>query len=349
MVRVLVIWSWLEPTYGQINMSYVQSTLDPIVTRAVAAGLYVQMEIVWNVPSNWPSWAGSPETMANWMRYGRMPTDFIANRYGNPSSPNYLQSLNSRAVIGFGIDEPHPDSYMATDVLPHLESQQRTWIGWFRQYAPQWIGVVSEPYGSSTPIYNDSCAAENGRQQDNTNASESAYDTVGGNVILDLHDYYEGSTNAVLNDDGRSYYGDPSDFNQGGRQVHTADSTPSRYPSPFTGFQDRASLETQLKGYICPYAQYARAYDGGKGIPLMIGEFGWHVGSSTTTLQAGSGYDNYIADQGAAWDTASPVIEEEWNYSHNQANGQDLFAAKPMINGTPEWQPFTLAWLSSSG
>jgi len=343
MVRVLVVWSKLEPTQGTVDMSYVTGTLDPMVQRAVAAHLYVQMDMVFNASVDWPAWAGTLQ-MSNFLTYGQMPTQFIAGRYGNPISPEF-----TLAAFGFGIDEPPVDNSHATNMWPNLESQERTFISWFRAYAPNWIGVVSGPYGAGAPVFNEPCAAENGLQWKATNASETAYDSVGSNVILDVHDYSEGATTATNNYDGRDYYGEPPSGAtiQGSKMAKVNYSVPSQYPSPYGGSQNRTTLQSQLIGFMCPYVDYADNYDGGKGIPIMIGEMGWAIGPSTTSLQTGSGYNAYLADQEAAWNTASPVIEEAWNYSHNQANGQDPFAAAPDINGSNEWQPYISDWLNS--
>ena len=58
--------------------------------------------------------------------------------------------------------------------------------------APGWIGFVAYGYASATPIYDDSWQNANA-----ADASPTAYDSVGGNVVIDVHFYMAGRTNTT--------------------------------------------------------------------------------------------------------------------------------------------------------
>jgi hypothetical protein len=317
--RLVVFWDSLEPSQGVISSTYV-SELDQHIQWAQSAGIYTELDLHLNVGRD-PSWtSGQALELDKYTTYGQLATQYLANRYGNAASAHYTND-----VIGFGVNEPPPDT--TTDSIPSLEAAQREMISWFRAtgYAPEWIGFVAEAYAAATPIYNPTFQASTWH-----NADPHAYDTVGGNVILDIHDYGMGCNSnklvggmTVANCDGRQWNGMPYPDWQGGEMVSSG-----AYPPANT--TESQTLQ-QFYNYIAPYKNFSLQAN----IPLMIGEWGWQpsVDSNPTA---------YINDKMKAWSDAGAVIEMQWDYNVTQS--QDPWAARP--GGV--WQPITNTWMAAS-
>jgi hypothetical protein len=312
--RAVIHWDDFEPSQGQLSSAAI-ANLDTHIARAQAAGIYTLLELHLNVGRT-PSWTFSkPTEMERYATYGQYITQYLANRYGNPSSPKY-----TKAVIGFGLNEPPlEDSTIrnGNSSIPYLEGKQRQMISWFRAsgYAPDWIGFVAYGYASATPIYDDT------RQNPNAaDASPTAYDSVGGNVVIDVHDYNIGCTNTDASCDGRQYNGMIYPTYQGGPMQTTQETT---------SYSSSSLRQSQFAAFMKPYKNFSVQAN----IPLMLGEWGWVNGHSGETA--------YIADKAATWSDAGTVIQIDWNYDINTANSE--WAARP--NGT--WRPSVTALFGS--
>jgi hypothetical protein len=309
--RAVVVWDQFEPTKGLIDSTAI-ANLDLHVARAQAAGIYTLLELHLNVgriPSWVPSGMGETEAYAT---YGQTLTQYLAYRYGNPASPKY-----TKAVVGFGLNEPPiEDSTIrnGNSAIPWMESKQRTMISWMRApgFASKWIGFVAYAYASATPIYND--AKQNANAAD---ASPTAYDSVGGNVVIDVHDYMSGCTNTDPSCDGRQWNGNIYPTFQGGQMISTQGG----------GSYTSSSLyRSQQNAYLAAY----KTFTSQAGIPLMLGEWGWYDGAS--------GESQWIADKKAAWANAGTAIEIQWNYG--VATSQGVWVARPGMT----WRPSITAW-----
>ncbi len=294
--RAILLWDQFEPTKGSISAAYL-ANLDAHVARAAAAGIYTMFELHLNT-GNTPSWTHDRDgEMEQYAAYGATLTQALAARYGN-----------NEAVIGFGLNEPPLEDGTlrnGPNAIPYLEAKQRQMISWFRAAAPKWIGFVAYGYASQTPY-----------PASGTDADPNAFDAVGGNVVLDLHDYQIGCTTSDPNCDGRQYNGNIYPTFQGGTMLTTQ------------GRGNYVSSElrrSQQRAYVAPYKTFTAAAD----IPLMIGEWGWPEGSS--------GEVAWITDKKAAW--AGSALEIHWNYGTLAQHG--VWAAR--LNGV--WRPSVLAWL----
>jgi len=319
-VRTVCFWDAFEPTQGNISSGKI-TALDAQIANLQAAGMYTMLELHLNLgSSHWPTWAGTDYSIFGYLTYGQNVTQYLANRYGNPTSPQYTP-----AVIGFGLNEPPPDSRSSiSNTIPMMEADQSTMISWFRTYAPEWIGFVALGYAQATPTYDTYTSSGNTAA---TPASATAYNAVGGNVIYDLHDYGIGTTSGVANDDGRQWNGMPYNISNGGQAIGTGD--PSRPTFPFG--ETEALAISQMTAYVDPYKRFCKA----AGIPLMIGEWGWDSVNTT-------GYNAMITDKVAIWDDAGAAIQCQWDYNTNQT--QDSWAANP--SGT--FLPVTVTWAGLS-
>lgn len=355
-VRLVLFWNQLqstsctaEPTSGA-PAAYV-SAIDAQLAADQSAGIYTELDIHLNVgqdpacASTGLSGAAASDETNMFIQNGKTITQFLANRYGNPSSPEYTKD-----VVGFGLNEPPEDANAtSTNVNTVMEQDQSTMLTWIRGtngtggYAPQWIGFVAEAWANWTPIYNANPGQTN--QCGNcANANPTAYNAVGGNVILDFHDYIMGCNNVWETEhpslptsscDGRAYSGGPDNAANGGSLVGSGD---SNYPTyPISG-ETEATAQDQLANYIYPYTLFTKQAN----IPLMIGEFGWDATVNTT------GATNYINDLKLSWSSASPAIEMEWDYDVTQS--QDGWAANPGSGATGAnsdgWQTFTDAFMA---
>ena len=313
--RAVLHWDDLEPSQGVISSTDI-GNLDVHVQRAAAAGIYTLLELHLNTGDT-PSWtAGAGTEVERYSRYGQYVTQFLANRYGNPSSPHY-----TKAVIGFGLNEPPLDDSTIRNgntSIPYLEGKQRQMISWMRApgHAPSWIGFVAYGYATQTPIYDD--ARMNPSAVD---ASPTAYDSVGGNVVIDVHDYAVKCNNTDPNCDGRQWNGTMYPSYQGGPLIQTADST-------FTSYTSTTTARGQQVAFLKPYKTFSTQ----AGIPLMLGEWGWPAGAS--------GEVAYINDKMAAWADMAPAIEIQWNY--DAAANSTIWASRP--GGV--WRPSVSTWLA---
>jgi len=345
--RLAVFWDDLQSTdCSDLSLSgqtYV-SDIDEQLAWAQKAKIYTELDLHL-LAGRAPRCAKGPSELDKYMNSGRWITQYLANRYGNTSSAHYTKD-----VIGFGLNEPPPDNTNAPNVNTILESDQSTMLRWIRGprgaggSAPQWIGFVAYGYASSTPIYN-----ANPRQTNQcrfcANANPHAYDAIGGNVILDLHEYMMGCSNAWKSStklpasscDGREYNGSEYTVANGGWQVNTGDSRNPAYP--IRG-ESEATAQTQLGNFLYPYDVFSREAD----IPLMIGEFGWEGATNTT------GGLNLIHDYMTSWRPAAPVIEMEWEYNVDQF--RDPWAVDPGSSARGAdpngWLDFTNAFMTRS-
>ena len=305
------MWDQFEPTKGLVSSSAI-ANLDLHVARAQAAGIYTLLELhlnVGRVPGWVPSGMGETEAYAT---YGQTLTQYLAYRYGNPASPKY-----TKAVVGFGLNEPPiEDSTIrnGNSAIPWMESKQRTMISWMRApgFAAKWIGFVAYAYASATPIHND--AKQNANAAD---ASPTAYDSVGGNVVIDVHDYMSGCTNTDPGCDGRQWNGNIYPTWQGGQMISTQGGG---------NYASSSLYRSQQNAYLAAYKTFTTQ----AGIPLMLGEWGWHDGTSGET--------QWIADKKAAWANAGTAIEIQWNYGNSLTQG--VWVARPNMT----WRPSITAW-----
>lgn len=175
-------------------------------------------------------------------------------------------------------------------------------ISWMRAYAPEWIGFVAYGYASATPIYDRT--RENPSAVD---ASPTAYDSVGGNVIVDLHDYFMRSTSTDPDADGRLWNGMIYPRYQGGTRVGV---------DPATSYMSTSLTASQHAAYVRPCKTFTEKAD----LPPMIGEWG----------SAGApGETAWISDAQAVWADAGAAIEIEWNYDVSTNTSVSPWAARP--------------------
>jgi len=308
--RTVLVWDEFEPTQGVISAAGI-ANLDLHIARTQAAGMYTLLELHLNV-ERVPSWTSdvTGETEA-YAAHGQTLTRYLADRYGNPASPQY-----TKAVIGFGLNEPPLESAIRNGdgAIPWIEDKQRQMISWMRSAAPDWIGFVAYGYASATPIHDD--AKQNVEAID---ASATAYDAVGGNVVIDVHDYMSGCTNTDPNCDGRQWNGNIYPTFQGGSMISTAGAA---------DYASSALRQSQQAAYLKPYKTFSTQAQ----IPLMLGEWGWPAGPT--------GESEWIADKKAAWTDAGTVIQIHWNYG--VLSHQGIWVARP--EGV--WRPSVTDWMS---
>lgn len=317
--RVVVFWDDLEPTQGTVNQATINN-LDTHIARAQAAGLYTEIELHLNV-GRYPAWTSAHASeIEKYAHFGQNVTQYIANRYGNPSSPKF-----TKAVIGFGLNEPPLDDAAirnGNSSVPYLESIQRTMISWFRApgYAPDWIGFVAYGYAAATPTYDRTFQNPNA-----VNADPRAYESVGGNVVIDFHDYFVGITGPTAGDpnaQARQWNGMIFPTYQGG-PMQVPDS------SPAPNYVSTSVARSQLDRYFAPYINFSTTAN----IPLMVGEWGW--------VPSANGFDAWIQDHMNVWDNAPTVIQMCWDYNVTTDTNNDPWAARP--GGV--WRPQVLTWL----
>lgn len=303
-VRVAIQWKWIEPTQGVFDPT-MRSQLDTLVTRLQTAGLYAMLELHLNIGAV-PSWTTGVDETAKYNNGGEYITKQLALRYGA-----------NKVVMGFSLNEI--PAYQATliygnSAIPYLEQVQRTMITWFRTHAPNWIGFVTLGYSNQTP-YPDS---------PRTAANPNAYDSVGGNVVMDVHFYTAGVNSTDPNYDGRQPNGMIYPTYQGGQAYWMI----SDYPLTYV---DTATHRSQMLAFLTDYVTFCTAAN----IPLCIGEIGWP-------------YNNTGGE--AAWWAAvmtilaavDPAMVAQWIYSSN-VPPQEYWPAKP--GGV--WNPYVVTLLAS--
>jgi hypothetical protein len=338
-LRMVVFWNQLQNKDCSSLSSGAASYLAGLHTLAMEAekkGIYSYIELHLNtgqIPACADAGKGAGQPKYDFTRYmasGKWITSYLANYFGNPSNTaTYVKS-----IIGFGLNEPPPPVGQAdaTNVNTLMEQDQSTMITWFRGPggtggpAPQWIAFVAYPFASSTPIFNDAFAGQKNQCTDCANANPHAYDAVGGNVVLDVHDYLMGCTSKwtsvtglrAEDCDGRQHNGEPYTTSNGGWAIHTGQ---SGYPSYPPAGENEATAQSQLAAFLKPYKDFTEQAQW----PLMIGESGWAPPDDT------SGQVEYATDLAASWaDTTNgpkPVIRMEWDFNTNE--GKDKWAAKP--------------------
>lgn len=319
--RAVVFWDTFEPSQGVINNNYVTS-LDAHIARAQAAGMYTIIDLHLNV-GRYPAWASAYSSeLEKYTHFGQKITQFLAYRYGNPASPQYTP-----AVIGFGLNEPPLDDSAirnGNNAIPYLESVQRQMISWFRAagFAPDWIGFIGFGYGAATPLFDRSFQNPNA-----VNADPHAYDSVGGNVVVDFHDYFVGITGPTATNpsaQARQWNGMIFPDYQGGPMVVPDSASHPNYTST-------ATVRSQLGLYFEPYITFSSQAN----VPLMIGEWGW--------VLTASGLSSWLTDHTAVWLTSKSVIQMVWDYNVTTDANNDPWAARSGGN----WRPEILNWLSS--
>ncbi len=318
--RATIHWDEFEPTQGNID----PTGLDLHIARAQAAGMYTMLELHLNIGKD-PGWtAGYSDEMEKYSHYGQTITQYLANRYGNPASPKY-----NKSVIGFGLNEPplgNATIRNGNNAIPYMETKQQQMISWMRApgYAPSWIGFVAEAYAGATPLYDHSWQNANA-----TDASPTAYNAVGGNIIYDLHDYMMGcaipGTTTLSTDpncDGRQWNGQNYPIYQGGPQIGTEQNA-------FSAYMSTAVSRGQFAAYLKPYKTFTTQAN----VPLMIGEWGWTAGKANEVA--------FVNDKKAAWADAGTSIEIYWDYNATPNTSEDPWASRP--GGA--WRPSILEWV----
>jgi hypothetical protein len=331
LARFSLRWQQLQPTDGTSASSSYIASIDTQIARCVAAGIYVMFELHLNVGDAIPAWVttGADDTDKFYL-HGQWITRYLADRYGNPASAQY-----TKAVIGFGLNEPPVNGTVANATpmqsTTWLETRQSAIFGWMRtsgtvsgtpfQGAPNWIGFAALAYAQQTPLYLG--PGENTAAAD---ANPAAYNSVGGNVVIDFHDYFtrdRGFSADYIEDPnrrGRQYNGLPYSFGNGGPSMG-ADNE-AQYLSTVRHRQQHTAL-------LADYEQFCRVNN----IPLMIGEWGWPQvtssgaigGSGVTTV----GEDQFIDDKMRAWAACEPVAILHWNYDTTTNTALNPWAAKP--------------------
>lgn len=329
-LRIIVRWDNFEPTEGTLDAAN-RTKLDNTIARAAAAGLYCMIELHL-IGGGYPAWIGTTygdgsdpgeQQFLNYAVRSGGIVEMLANRYGNPSSPQYAVN-----VVGFGPNElPCDDSTVrnGNNAIPYLEDIQRQMISRMRLSAPSWIGFVCYAYAAQTPL------RVAGTNPSMTEASPTAYDAVGGNVVIDVHDYLFGDTRTSPPYDGRQPNGTLYPVWQGG----TWDSGDQAYSGGGTGYGtgdvplyptsdangERTLLRAQQAAFWKPYKDFSTRAD----IPLMLGEWGWNPIYPDGVM---AGEQPYIDDKEAVWDDAGLAIRLQWNYD-TASVGTNPWSARP--------------------
>lgn len=283
-IRVICIPNRHNPSAGVWDTAS-RNNLDLFIARMEAREIHHELELHLNtgsIPSWWTNGVGETEKYVN---HGQFITQAMAARYGDPASPQY-----SPYTMGFGLNEIPLDNATTRNgynAIPFLESVQRTMISWFRASAPNWIGFVNLGYACQTP-YPDA---------PRTQAAVTAYDSVGGNVIMDVHDYGMGCTTSDPNDDGRQANGNIQPTYQGGTLIWQISGQPASYSS-------NATKRSQMAKFWDDYETYCAA----AGMALMCGEVNW-------MRQNPSGKAAWWADKRQALSDAGIQIGAVWELS----------------------------------
>ena len=321
LIRTMVFWDLLEPTSGTIDSTYVTTELDLHIQRCVAAKLYTTISFYFGPGGvHMPSWAIEQQPascMANYIANGQLATQYLAQRYGDPSDPLGAGQYTP-AVIGFGVNEPTPDDATLAGFEVTLFSQQVTMASWFRAYAPSWIITAATAWASSAPRPN---AAGSGQTtQTFTGISSTQFSSAGGNWMLEVHDYFKClTTPGKPNFDGRNTTtGATEAVANGGTEIQQDSSGYPGYPPSVSGIT-RTICQEQQTAWMASYLDYCQSAS----VPLFIGEQGWDPVFNT------SGGSSFIADKIALWKTLNPVSILYWDYNTNQ--GADPFSARPGV------------------
>jgi Cellulase (glycosyl hydrolase family 5) len=347
--RLVLFWDELQSTdcsaLSATGQTYI-AEIDQQLAWARAAGIYTELDLHLNVGRIPACASGGATEFDDYTSHGQWITQFLARRFGSTSSPEYTAD-----VVGFGLNEPAPVSEPppanSNTIMEHDQSTMLSWIrgpGGTGGYAPQWIGFVAYAYANATPIFN-ALPGQTNQCSTCANGNPNAYDSVGGNIVLDFHDYLVGCTSgwAAANPgspaddcDGREYDGEVYNDSNGGWEVNAGESIYRTYP--ISG-ESEATARAQLANYIYPYTKFTKEAN----IPLMIGEFGWDAAVNTT------GGRSYLTDLMASWSSASPAIELEWDYGVTQSH--DGWASDPgssaLSADNSGWSSFAGAFLAA--
>lgn len=297
-LRAICQWTAHESTQGVWNTT-ARTTLDTFITNCVAVGIYVELELHLNVSSLIPVWATGADDTAKAVNTvtpangAKFIIQAMANRYGNPASPQY-----TKAVTGFGFNEP-PIAQAELDKstsIAYLEGLQKQMLAWVREFAPSWIGYVAWAYANQSPTLTGTGTDSLPR----VSAVGTAYDSLpggypGGNVVYDLHDYCLGTTSTTNATESSR---------QGNGTIY-----PTYQPGGFcivaTGaggltYSSNSVKQGQIATYITPYKDWSVANNK----PIRMGEIGWDAGNT--------GESPWWADTRAAMTTAGFVQVLQW-------------------------------------
>ena len=301
-LRIVCRWDVHEPSQG-VWSSEMKTQIDTMLTRCRIAGLYVMFELHLNT-GNLPSWMGSSgNETAKYATHGEFITKAFAARYA--SNP---------IVMGWGLNEiPLDDDTIrnGNNAIPYLEGLQRTMISWFRTHAPHWIGFVTLGYSNQTP-YPDA---------PRTPASVTAWDSVGKNVGIDLHDYGEGVNSSDPSHDGRQPNGMIYPTWQPGGYMYWGG----------VPYVDTATHRSQMAAYYADYVTFCNAAQ----IPLVVGEIGWDVNN-------GSGKAAYWAAKRAILSSVKPAMVGWWMLAQSPLS-QDPYGSTPNNVWDPDAEAFLRA------
>jgi hypothetical protein len=320
LIRTLVFWDELEPKSRVINNTYVKDKLDVHIQRCVAAGLYTTISFYFGPAGlHMPSWAIKQQpasAMGNYIANGQLATQYLAQRYGDPSDPLHAGQYTP-AVIGFGVNEPAPDDINAADLEVTLFGQQATMAKWFRAYAPDWIITAATAFAGSAP--RPDAPGSGQAHQKFAGISTTPFASAGDNWMIEAHDYFKClTTPSKPRFDGRNTTtGAVDPVAHGGTQVvQDAPGYPD-YPPPAVKGITRTICREQHTAWMAPFLDYCKS----AGVPLFIGEQGWDPVFNS------SGGADFIADKIALWKTLNPVGILYWDYNTNQK--ADPFSARP--------------------
>jgi hypothetical protein len=324
-IRTVVFWDELEPKKGSIDLAYVTTKLDKHIARIHKAGMYTVINFYFGpTGKHMPRWAQDQtpaSCMSNYIAHGQLATQYLAKRYGDRSDP-LSAGQYTPIVAGFGVNEPTPDYSDKAGWMVHLLAQQATEVSWFREYAPEWIALLSCGFGASAPVPNATGSGQT--HQWFTRAPADPLAAQGQNFMLDVHDYFIATTLTTRPGfDGRRLNGQTNWTSQGGDQIGVGHISYPAYPPVVGGVTvPRATCQAQHLAFLAPYAEYcAPAY---ANVPLCVGEWGWVPKNGRTLF---SGGPDYISDKRAAWDGVGAVVEMQWDFGTNQAT--DPWAADP--------------------
>lgn len=326
-IRMVIKWDDIQPTNAtSVDTSLMTPWLDPSISRAIAAGFYVQLEIHLNT-GDVPAWATGADETAKFctLDQGKFLTQYLAKRYGDPTDPLGAGQY-SKGVIGLGLNEPPVNSTTmnsAAGSVPYLENHQATVFGWMREFAPNWIGFMAYSYGSGTPLYE-------GPGEDTGKTDANPAHAVYNNAVIDVHDYMTRVDTEVSTATGRQPNGGIYTVGNGG---------PARGPGDDPSYVSTAIHKQQHLNFLKPYKDFSVANN----IPVAMLEWGWTPIQNVYSTSPGSpttGEVDFITDKMIAWNDMSPVAEAQWLYAESTG---DQWAAKPA--GT--WRPSTLAWFEA--
>lgn len=309
--RLALHWDVFQKSAGLagIDMTAVAS-LDTAIQRAENVGIYSLLELHLNVGRT-PAWAQIPTGASEWtwfLNSGERIVQFLAERYGNTSSPQY-----TKAVVGFCPNEPPSAN------LEELASTFEVTVPWSRGSAPNWlIWIAPTAFGQGTP-YPASGYRINPRRY-------LRLDTNGRGVVIAMRDYYV--------NDNSPFFGPY----QNNGAIAPDYQSPGVFTASFGGvtavYPNTTLSRTQHQQYMAPWVTFLTTGYGR--FALAVEEFG----AAFT-----GGEDPYIFDLVRSWHTEfggpGTAVEMYWNYDV-AARASNEFSARP--GGV--WRPNIVGWLS---